>query len=312
MGDSFMDQATKIVKDVRYARIQRQRMNFVSVVQALFYPWLTFCIVMGVWSFHYHYAKPWLCYTLFTTICVVVAAVGYRCYFIVQAKAKPGLQMEPSWMIFTFLTMVIALIFGTMLGNMIFWSFMQRYYDYLELNEYWDVDVSRMKGQQTMDGGIINFVPAVSIDFRWAMNFKNLNTYCVAPLTMMNQTTNVKNQLNSYDFWVVGVNCCDGNSDVTTFKCGEYDNPLAKSGLRLLEDQDRQFFRLAVQQAEALYHIKAQHPLFLYWTEDPIGERNSWKQDGFAYFYIAMLAHFIWQGFVVALAAIGFARMVGT
>ena len=38
---------------------------------------------------------------------------------------------------------------------------------------------------------------------------------------------------------------------------GEYNNPGAHSGLRLLDDEQRPFYRLAVEQAEAAYSLKA-------------------------------------------------------
>merc|ERR1719502_2180472 len=69
----------------------------------------------------------------------------------------------------------------------------------------------------------------------------NLDLYCVAPIVKGNA------QLTSYDFWAVGVNCCSGAQ--SDFRCGEYTNPHSKSGLRLMKDDQRPFYRLAVQQS---------------------------------------------------------------
>ena len=42
--------------------------------------------------------------------------------------------------------------------------------------------------------------------------------------------------LSTYDFWAVGVNCCGAAAD---FKCGEFSNPKAHAGLRLMSDEQR-------------------------------------------------------------------------
>lgn len=284
-------------------------MNFIPVAQGLFLPCIVFWIVSGVTTFHIHYSQPWLCWAIVGAAFLLVLFFAHKAWAAMKAKQNPNAKGEPTWYTFLFLTTSIALLVGVFLGNMIFWNFMQRYYDYLNLNDYVGVDVSRMRGQQVMDVGRMEFVQNTTVDLRWAMGFQNLQTYCVAPLTMVNQTSLVKEQLTSYDFWAVGIGCCSGSGTTTKFECGEFDNPKARGGLRVLEDGDRAFYRLAVQQAEALYHINANHPLFLYWTEDPVGEQESWKQDGYKYFYMGMLVHFVWQFLVLGLAILGFYKM---
>lgn len=50
--------------------------------------------------------------------------------------------------------------------------------------------------------------------------------------------------LATYDFWAVGLNCCSGVS--SDFRCGEFNNQHARSGLRLMRDDQRPFYRQAL------------------------------------------------------------------
>lgn len=292
-------------QDAKYTRRQRQRMNFVSVIQCLFIPWVLFCISFGVTSFSLHFTKPWLCWTIIAVLSLGVLGIGSHAFTSIRAKMRNEVK-EPNWCIFLFLTSAIAIVCGVTLGNQIFNNFTKMYYNYQNLNDYKHVDVSKMRGEQLMDGARLGFTEGTALDLRKTITFKNMNTYCVAPITVSSKD-GVMSELTNYDFWAVGMNCCsDDNAD---FHCGEYNNPKARSGLRLLEDDERAFYRLAVQQAEAMYHVKATHPLFVYWTEDPVAEMTSWKEDGYKYFFIGMIVHFCWQALVVGLGVVGFSKM---
>jgi len=293
-------------KEAVFAQRQRQRMNLVAVCQCLFVPWIIFCLVFASCSFSLHYTNPWLCWLVVALFSCVALVLGGGALLSIRAKMKYDESREPTWFVFLFITMVIAVVVGATLGNLNFWSFMQRYYDYGSLNDYGSVDVSKMKGAQLMDGARVNFVNGTNLDLTKAMGFKNLDTYCVAPMTMTD-SNNARTTLANYDFWAVGLNCCSG--DMTDFHCGEYNNPKARGGLRLLREDERSFYRLAVQQAEAQYHIKATHPLFFYWTEDPVSEMESWKAEGYKFFFLAMLVHFCWQLLCVVLGIAGFSKM---
>lgn len=288
-----------------YVRRQRFRMNFVSICQCLFIPWVLFCIVFGVTSFNLHFSKPWLCWLIVGAVGLVVVFIGLEAASSIRAKLRHETK-EPTWCIFLFLTSIIAVVIGVVLGDQIYNNFMSTYYNYLNLNDYKYVNVAKMRGEQLMDAARLNFAEDTTLDLRKAMGFQNGQNYCVAPITIADKS-GVMSELTNYDFWAVGLNCC--SDDNTDFHCGEYNNPKARGGLRLLEENDRAFYRLAVQQAEAMYHVKATHPLFLYWTEDPVAEMDSWKMDGYKFFFIGMIVHFCWQGLAVGLGVFGFSKM---
>merc|ERR1711866_4659 len=110
--------------------------------------------------------------------------------------------------------------------------------------------------------------------------------FCVAPIT---RGTNNETLLH-YDFWAVGVGCCSGLKP--DFHCKNFNNPHAKGGLRLMRDDERAFYRLAVQQAEAAYNIKAVHPLFFEWVQDPIDEMAQLEEFGMRNFHMGACAAF--------------------
>lgn len=205
----------------------------------------------------------------------------------------------PHWYTFATLAFFTAISLAVVVGDMNFWYHMEPFYDLMFLAPYPDVNPSRDLGQQFMDAGRLYFASDAQLDLKKAEGFRSADMYCVAPVSIPN--ANVAN----YDFWAVGVNCCNGGE----FKCGEYTNPRAHSGLRLMREDQRPFFRLAVQQAEAAYNIKAQHPVFFQWVEDPLVELNTYRNEGFRWFWVGNIAFFIFDLFCVLCASIGFSKI---
>lgn len=302
-GGGFRDRGRKF-----FQASQRQRMDLVSLFQCLFLPWALFCFIYAVMSFQLHYARPWLCYLLCLLGLLPVAVSGVMALHTVWQKLRPDKQIhEPKWFVFLFITMVVAWILGMVLGRLNFWTNMDPYYNYQNLNQYRSVSPATMRGQQLMDAGRVHFTNASRLDLRRSMGFRNLDVYCVAPVSIQGAASGTLLPLASYDFWAVGLGCCSGNT--ADFHCGDYLNPKAHGGLRLLKDQDREFFRLAVRQAESAYNIKASHPLFFYWSEDPTSEMDTFKDEGYKFYLIGMLVHFAWQLLSVCLAAAGFSKL---
>jgi len=299
-----------------FARGQRQRLNIVPVCQCLLLPWLLFCLVYAALSFEWHYTSPGLCWALVIVALLPVLVCGAMALANSWRKAARALlggppsdeaPRAPSWVTFLFVSSLAAWLLAVLLGNLNYATNLQPFYDYTNLNVYREVDPARMQGAQMMDAGRVSFTNNSVLDLRKSMGFKNLDTYCVAPITVKSKSTGEQLSLQSYDFWAVGLDCCQGN--LADFHCDEFDNPSAHSGLRLLTDDQRPFYRLAVQQAEAAYAIKAQHPLFFYWSQDAVAEMDQFRDEGYKYFLIGMLVHFGWQIITVALAVAAFAKI---
>jgi len=274
---------------------KRRRINAVAICVNLLLPWLVFCLVHWTMSFVVHYQHP--------TVAWLVVLAGLLCAGVTLFLAYRAKHTDQDPMWYTFFTgaLLLAVISGCILGDMNFWYNMQPFYDIENLNTYPAVNPAREKGQQLMDAGRAYFSEGSVLDMRKGMAFKNLDLYCVAPIV------NGQQQLATYDFWAVGINCCSGVS--SDFRCGEFNNPQARAGLRLMRDDQRPFFRLAVQQAEAAYNIKATHPLFFYWMQDPVAAMNYYRDDGLKYYLLAIFSHFAFNLFCVLCAVFGFSKI---
>jgi len=290
-----------------YPRRQRKRMNLLSMALALFGPWLLFITVFAAMSFSLHYATPEIAYFIATLCMLVVMTLGFFAAMTIRAGTATEAGHGANWYIFIFLTTLLAWCLGVALGGVNFTQNMQPYYDMTNLNVYPAVDVTRMRGQQLMDAGRMVFLPRSQLDVRYAMSFRNTDLYCVAPVARRETNGSLPRLLN-YDFWAVGINCCSG--DGSDFHCGQhFSDKQAHAGLRLMRDEQRPFFRLAVQQALAAYNIKATHPIFLHWVADPILAMKEYEENGFKSLLLVMFGHFSLQLCLVAAAAVGFARL---
>jgi len=274
---------------------KRKRLNVVAMLLNVLAPWLVFCGVFAAMSFYTHYTSPLLAWLVVLGGVASSALGGFLAW---RTKMR---DRDPTWYNFGCLAIALATIFATVFGDMNYWYNMQPYYDIENINTYPSVNPGREKGQQLMDAGRVYFEDGTGLDTSKSMAFRNLDRYCVAPIVFGQEP------LASYDFWAVGVNCCSGTT--ADFRCGEYDNPKARSGLRLMREDQRPFFRLAVQQAEAAYNIKANHPLFFYWMQDPVAEVMKYRSDGFKYAFIAIATHFAFNLLCVAGAALAFAKI---
>merc|ERR550514_1942686 len=153
-----------------------------------------------------------------------------------------------------------------------------------------------------MDAGQVNFVPKSVVDLTKSVGLKDSSTYCVAPITLKGAT------LASYDFWVVGTNCCSGNGE-TDFRCAPEATGEVLSGIRWVSQYERPFFRLAVQQAQSTHNIKSIHPLFSEWVQDPMFAKEQRKKQAYRFAFLAIIIHFVVQSSLVGLVASCYSKL---
>lgn len=289
------------------ARSQRQRLSSGGLACAFFVPWLYFCALYAVVAFGLHFTRPvFMWFTVFVGFGTILLCFIGAAWLAVEARRRGDADREPTWMLFVSLSMVLAFVAGIVLGNTNFNTYMKEYYELNNLNVYKQVNPATARGQTLMDAAQMEFTNNTILDVRRSMGFKNLDIYCVAPIVPANEAGPLP--MESYDFWAVGLDCC--STGMADFHCGEYDSPgRSHGGLRVMEDEHRAFFRLAVQQAETAYNIKATHPLFLYWVRDPAGEMEQYRDEGYMWYFLGMIFHFLFQLVSVAFAARAFSKM---
>jgi len=291
--------------------LRRRRLNLVPICLGLFLPWLIFCMTLAMLSFWMHYKLPGLCLTLVITIacvggitCMQSAYTLFRMLTHDAALEEPDRE-GPSWMLFISASVLVALLCAVSLGNRNFWNNMQPYYDLKGLGTYEGVDPLKMRGQELMDAGQVTFAAGTHLDLTRSVGFRNQDTFCVAPITS-SIVAGSSSPPASYDFWAVGKNCCSGN--IADYHCGKYGSKRAHAGVRMVRDDDRAFYRLAVQQAQSAFNIKAVHPLFFHWVEEPNGEIEGDRLNGYRFVLISMFGYFGFQGSLVTFMALLLSR----
>lgn len=284
-----------------FTKGHRLYMNIVPMFINVFAPWGLFVLCCGLCAFSFMYRHPGavgviLCIAFIIVILVAITAV--------QARIR---NPEPTWLSVAAVLLLIALIFGTITGLTLYFKFTHHNMQLFDLKVTNNVDASRQRGHDIMDAGIAYFTPGTTIDNRQSWHFKRApggTMYCVAPI----MTNNLVPNSQSYDFWAVGKDCCAvGASD---FRCNAWRVGGAHAAIRVLDDEDMSYYRLAVQQAEGVFGIHAREPLLFEWHADPlasiaIGDKRLYRDYlllcAFMFILFLMLvclasARFAWLG----------------
>jgi len=301
MGAPAEDNAGFVQKLARkpFATSRRRRLNIVPALICLFLPWGLFVFDFWISSFAIRYDNPWVydvavAGSVFVVLVFAAAAVWSRYKIYLRDTER-----DPSWILFLAVSMTLACAVGLFQGENNYRANARPYYDFHSLSSYTGVHVDGARGQQVMDAGAVAFAPGTGLDITRSEGWKEGTMYCVAPIVLGNATP------ATYDFWAVGTDCCSGYRP--NFHCeGWYQKDYG--GLRVM-DGSKDKYRLAVQQAEAAYGIRAVHPLFFEWMRDPIKTVNGWQSKAWNTFVIWIFAWLAFQAFCVVVAALAFARL---
>lgn len=272
--------------------------DVVKAAMCILVPPLCFAIVTVVMCFKMRFQQP-------NGTWVVVALSLIPAVLSGRAASKAHReQLDARWQSLGAVLFVVATVAAAIVGELNYWYFSQPYYMLTSMKSYTEVSPSETDGAQLMDAGTVMFTPGARLGLDMAMSFTSWDIYCVAPITTAEGLPSQGEGLARYDLWAVGVNCC--SSGETNFHCGDYDKVDARGGLRQVSAEQRPYFRLAVEQAEAAYNIASEHPTFFYWVKDPINEQNKFFSAAFGNWILANGLHFGINAFIVTVFLIMF------
>lgn len=283
----------------------RRQLNYLGMVISLFVPWLVFMGTYWACSFGWAFHHPgWSCMAVVFFLLVVIAC-GYSALHAVKRKRELGpYHYEPGWYLVLFLCSAVAWVLAVWQGRINFYYRMEPFFGLQSMHSYRHVNPSTIPGKRMMDAARVTFATGAHIDIGLSTGFVNDRTYCVAPIVGGDHDT----AGGTSDFWAVGIDCCCGQHGLANnFTCGAYRSKGA-GGIRLMRDDQRPFYRLAVQQAHGAFGAASQHPLFFHYVEDPVIAVDAYSWEGYRHFLIWIYVVFIVQLVVVVAAAFLFAK----
>lgn len=205
------------------------------------------------------------------------------------------------WPMNTAFWVLAATVLGGLMGEWLWSTCLSPYYELKGLQKYKDINPEHIPGERIQDAGLVDFTNFVEMDRSKGGCFMNKgNTYCIAPIVnggQINYGLSGVPATGSYDYFAVGINCCScPNRD---FQCGEWQNPMASSGIRSLDYKARPFYTLALDDWQASYGKTAKHPMFFDWVQSA-----EWKWKG-------MWNRALQAGWMAAAAAVSFGLCLG-
>lgn len=289
----------------------REHLNVVPVLFAFLLPLVLFAIISNIVCFHARYSQPGV--VCFIVVCgALVPAIFGTAAMQIDRRRRLATPFRPTWLYFIAACTLLAWVAALVTGEVNYTTNAWRYHMLTNLKFYASVDPQGDSGQALLDAGQLVFTHGSHVDVNRSISFKSVDTYCVAPVVSS------ENHLGSYDFWATGVNCCGGSSvnaslrggtvaAGTNFQCGQDVNNTGAGGLRVLDNDQLPFFRLAVEQAKSKYHLTANKPIFVTWVQDPLGEINVFADRALKSYVCGVLLFCGFQFALVVFAITSFA-----
>lgn len=262
-----------------------QRLDFTQLAQAVLHlvaPPCIFLFTSSLLSFHVHFdvgAGVWL-----------LSLLSLAPFYLARRSERHALEyrLDRTWPRLSQFLFFVAAVAGMLFGGLNYCYYGWPSYSLDGLRTYTDLDATDVPGQRLMDAGRVTFAEHTRLLTDLAMSYTEGETYCVVPITTKQAGKDIRTP-GRVDLWAAGVGCCSPGQN--NFHCGDFHSPKAKSGLRVVDESQLRFFRLAVQQAEAAYNLEAGQPMFFTWLEDTDKTLENFFHLSFKNFVVANVYH---------------------
>jgi len=250
---------------------------------------LIFNFVYYCYSFwHRNGYKQYIPYAAQFGVLVVIVLV------LLYGLRRAAWRRSP-WFWWCVVNAIIASGAGALYGNRNY-DLINYYYTFRGMATYVNINPTLDFGGSFGDAGEVYFKEGSRVDTVRGVAFKNTNLFCAAPIVLevLDENGEVVEQAEppeSMDWWAIGVDCCSPSGE--DFHCGEVGTPLARAGMRLLDNFDLPFYEFAVHQWAAKHGIPAKNPLFFTWVSDPLGKVAAQYLQAHQEYYLACTEYFI-------------------
>lgn len=249
---------------------QRAGLDFTQLAQAVLHLVVPSCIFLftsSLLSFHVHFdvgAGVWL----LTLLSLVPFCLARR-----SERHALEYRLDRTWPRLSQFLFFVAAVAGMLFGGLNYCYYGWPSYSLDGLRTYTDLDATDVPGQRLMDAGRVTFVQNTRL------------------LAHHNQTGWQQGHPNAWASRPVGCRRGMLQSWAEQLHCGDFHSPKAKSGLRVVDESQLRFFRLAVQQAEAAYNLEVGQPMFFTWLEDADKTLENFFHLSFKNFVVANVYH---------------------
>lgn len=180
------------------------------------------------------------------------------------------------WPFWRFAMCVFAAVLACCFANVIWYDYFLQYHQMLRLQAYNNINPAVATGDRLQDAGVAVFNKSANVDRARTGCLKNDVTYCVAPIIIGSEFDRANG--GNHDLFMAGTDCCKCPGE---FRCDAWNVPMsALGGLRIVDNYDTPFYRLASEDWGATYGVTSKRPLFFKWVKDPTGTWNELRTNG--------------------------------